>query len=395
MLRTHNWTSLLFLWLAVFPAASVEARSLSDLLAPTSAGLGRVVAAPFVLELERTISRGTDFPATATTPGFTYRYNPELLIYERSAGSLGPAFLERADTVGQGHFDVGASYLHADFTERDGHSLDGLSEPVLFSGIGTLSPAQLTFDKFDLETSAVYLSSSYGITNRIDVNLLIPFFHTSLRARQTLAPVGSQPATVSVNESATGIGDIQLRGKYRFWEDGGLKAATGLALRLPSGDEEDFQSVGGVTLTPSVVLSYATHGHDFHTSFGVEVDPEDLDRSRGNYGAGVSLRLLDWLTGNIDIIGSSQFSDDESSETIPFSSSQIQVGQFGNFRIEPAGSNTKIITTIDRTDVVDLAVGLKVNVYKTAVLFGSAIVPLTQDGVRADVIPVAGVEVSF
>src|SRR5437867_675110 len=49
--------------------------------------------------LARQAARGVDFPVTATTPGFTYRFNFELGVPERSSGALGPAFTERGDTI--------------------------------------------------------------------------------------------------------------------------------------------------------------------------------------------------------------------------------------------------------------------------------------------------------
>jgi hypothetical protein len=44
---------------------------------------------------------------------------------------------------------------------------------------------------------------------------------------------------------------------------------------------------------------------------------------------------------------------------------------------------------------VDLAVGLKVNVFYRASFFISAIVPVVRDALRAEVIPARGVEVNF
>ena len=58
-----------------------------------------------------------DFPAISTVPGFTYRYNPQIDEFERSSASLGPVFVERAHTLGQGKFDLGFSYLFVDFDE--------------------------------------------------------------------------------------------------------------------------------------------------------------------------------------------------------------------------------------------------------------------------------------
>ena len=48
-----------------------------------------------------------------------------------------------------------------------------------------------------------------------------------------------------------------------------------------------------------------------------------------------------------------------------------------------------------RTDIVDLSGILKVNIYGNAIAYGGAIVPLTDDGLHASVIPVGGLEYTF
>ena len=68
-----------------------------------------------------------DFPALSTVPGFTYRYNPQLSVFERSSASLGPVFVERPQTLGRGKFDLGVSYLFVDFAELNGKDLDRLA----------------------------------------------------------------------------------------------------------------------------------------------------------------------------------------------------------------------------------------------------------------------------
>src|SRR5262249_344095 len=148
---------------AVRPAGA----SLSSLLVPRPAPNAPVtlLAAPFEEELRRSISRGTDFQATSTTPGYTYRFNPELDVFERTTSTLGPAFLERADTIGQGKVDLGVSFLWVHFTENDGESLDGLQETVLFdvaNGLGA-DAATITYEKFDLTQRALYFSGTYGV----------------------------------------------------------------------------------------------------------------------------------------------------------------------------------------------------------------------------------------
>ena len=385
-------------------ARAGRASSLSDLLSrsPDRIGQPAVLAAPFETELRRTISRGTDFPATATTPGFIYHLNPELQIYERSSVSLGSAFLDRADTVGAGHFDVGLSYLYANFTQRDGHDIDNIREPVLLVRFppaqdGLLDRTTVQFQEFTLHTNAFYFSSTYGLTDNWDVNLLVPVFYTTLKVRQSvqtnLTGFRQLPA---VRDDAFGVGDVQLRTKVRMLDVDGFKLATGAAVRIPSGNENNFQGIGDTTIAPTLVGSYAVGPVDLHGNVGIEYNGDDLERSRAQWGLGASVGFFDWLTGNIDVIGTDQLSDDHVSKVVDASPDQVGEGFFGsNIRLVRHGQKTEVITTIDRLDSIDVAVGAKVNLFKSLVGFVSVIVPISTGGVRPDVIQAAGLEVSF
>src|SRR5262245_51293350 len=77
--------------------------------------LGNVLAP----QVESLAVRGIDFPIPPTAPGFVYSYDPQLQTFTRSK-SLGPSFSERPDTVGQGRFDVGMSFLFGDLDSVDG-----------------------------------------------------------------------------------------------------------------------------------------------------------------------------------------------------------------------------------------------------------------------------------
>src|SRR5438876_5677372 len=82
-------------------------------------------AVPVLQKLE---VRGADFPVTSTSPGFSFRYNPELGMFEPATASLGPVFVDRADTLGRGRLDVGATYLFARLTELQGGDLNTSSD---------------------------------------------------------------------------------------------------------------------------------------------------------------------------------------------------------------------------------------------------------------------------
>jgi hypothetical protein len=252
-----------------------------------------------------------------------------------------------------------------------------------------------------MDTFAWYASSTYGVTNRFDVNILLPVFLTSLsvRSRQFTTETGAFIDDFSGDESKFGVGDLQLRGKYLLQRSDPLGAALGLALRFPTGDEDNFQSIGDYTVTPSGVVSYVFGRNDVHASAGVEINTDKLERSRMNYGVGISAGIIERLTANLDVIGNSQFDDEIVDQSVDASAAAIgsQVNSISDvIGVIPTGPQSSIVRMqLDRTDIIDVAVGVKFAVVGSLVAFVSAIVPITDDGVRADVVPAGGLEMSF
>jgi hypothetical protein len=355
--------------------------------------------------IQRVGIRGADFPVTSTTPGFTYTYDPDLGMFQRSSGALGSAFLERAETVGRRRFALGFSYLYADLTDEDGENFaDKIFLGSEVSAGGATVAGVFSGEDFSLVHHVFGFSGTYGITNRWDVNLFLPLVYTSVELEGRVAQAidtGGGPTVGQgtfrfsdlFDNEAFGVGDILLRTKYRFWDGPAAKVAGLLTLRLPSGDEDDFQGLGDVTVTPVAVISRALGTHEIHGQLGVEANADDLERSRARYGIGGTFQVIQQLGLFADLIGSSSFVDDEFE--IP---KQGQV--VPDFNLLPndfveANRPNELVAFVPRSDLLDLAVGLKLNIAGTAVAFVSAIVPLTDDGLRADVVPAGGIEVTF
>ena len=367
--------------------------------------------------LERIAVQGTDLPATSTVPGVTYTFDVEVGAPVRSSGSLGPVFLEHAGTIGRKRLLVGASYLYADLSNLEG---DDASERLFFlnSALGRNSATghvvrvenRFTFDEFAIRLHGVSLSGTYGITDVWDVNALLPLLRTELDVRATTqnftrdiedGNVVVDPARpVSLHDDAFGVGDLLLRTKYALGRRLEVDTAVGFVLRIPTGNEENFQGLGDWTVMPQLVLSRGIGRHDVHASLGMQVNTDDLERSRARYGIGATVQPLDDLAFLVDLIGSSGVADDE------FSQRGVALGRSrfdGPFQRETAVargptdtlSPVHFSSAVPRTDIVDLAVGMKADLAYRVTVFVSAIVPLTPDGLRADVIPAAGVDYTF
>jgi len=397
---------------AVVPAAASgdEGKSLRDRLSAISDPSDTVLDAggtPVLLDgtldffgpaVERLAIRGTDFPITSTVPGFSYVYDPHLQVLERST-QLGPVFTERAGTVGAGRVEFGGSFLFADLDQVDGRGFDKAEGLFTARDGTTLARETIYVDSFRLETYWLNTYLTYGITERWDVNLLLPFVYSNMRVRakrtfkffdaNDLSPLG--PATSaqprSADGDAFGIGDVLVRTKYRFL-DGPVDLAGAFTVRTPTGNEEDFAGLGDVTLTPAAVLSVPLGPHSVHASLGFEVNADDLERTRARYTIGASFQIVKQVAFLLDFLGSSSLVDDEF--TVPGLGTPVRGLQSVRFTDD---GNT--VLAVPRTDLLDGAAGLKVALGPNVVAFGGVIVPLNDDGIRADIVPTGGIEVGF
>ena len=368
-----------------------------------------------------------DFPAISTTPGFTFRYNPQIQAFERSSSSLGPVYVERAQTVGQGKFDIGMSYLYVDFDELNGKSLDGLNftlrhedccDPNTGVEKGPGAPPspgnppferdfiKVTFNKFSLRSHVMSFFATYGITDRWDVNILLPVVSTSFKVKvhSQINNDGSKEQFAdtplkngihffskadkrlddfrSFDDDKTGVGDIQMRTKYHIFEAAGFNLASGLALRIPSGSNGNFQGLGDATLTPFLALSQEYGPVELHANGGIQFNFDDSDRSRVRYAGGATIRLIEEVAFLVDIIGSSNIKTDKFSVKVPKEEEN------------PSG----LVPGRLHTDVVDLNVGFKTSPFgpqRSIVGFATVFIPLNHDGLRSNAIPAVGLEMGF
>jgi hypothetical protein len=356
--------------------------------------------------LQRLAVQGTDLPPTATSLGFVYRFDFETGAQIREAGSLGSIFLDRPRTLGRGAFAVGFLYEHIELTEFDGDDLAGqieLASRINFSD-GSSVHRRLQFTQLDVTSDVVNLLATYGVTDRLDLSLLLPIAATRLDVgadkltveRNVGAPVVRHLLMPSVSDEAAGVGDALLRAKWQVAAEP-IGVAAVLGLRAPSGSEDDFQGLGDWTVEPDLLLAREFGRHEIHATLGVSINADDLTRSRARYGIGGSVQPWSGLAFFADVLGTSSFVEDEFDVVSPNDAfvrssfiDQFQVGQ-----PERTAGGSRVVERVPRTDVVDLHVGLKWNPVSSGFLFAGALVPLTRDGFRAEVVPTAGAQWIF
>ena len=277
----------------------------------------------------------SNFPLASSAGGFTYRFDPSAGVFTRSADSFGPIYAERAESIGTGKFNLGLSYSHFTFDRLHGMKLrqgdvklvfahqdvnsDGSDFQPFFEGdviTGTL------FLKLDTDITAFVMT--YGVTDRLDVGVALPIVRVDLTARtdleiQRLATAaipaihtfigGGSTETISQSGSASGLGDIVLRGKYQFLRTDRAGVALAADLRIPTGDENELLGAGATRVKAFAIGSlhvgkFSPHlnaGYTWHTK--ARAGHKFADEI--NYAGGFDWAMHPRLTFAADVVGTS------------------------------------------------------------------------------------------
>ena len=156
----------------------------------------------------------TSFPLGSSAGGFSWTFDTSTGAFLRASPSFGPLFAERALTVGRGRLNVGFNYQRSTYDEFDQLSLkDGDLRRVAQGG------GQMASDvaRLGLNVDSGGFFANYGISDRVDLGVAVPVLHVSAKiSRTTSVPSGSgqQTGTVDRRDSASGLGDVVLHGKF-------------------------------------------------------------------------------------------------------------------------------------------------------------------------------------
>ncbi|HXE80631.1 MAG TPA: transporter [Vicinamibacterales bacterium] len=208
-------------------------------------------------------------PTSASSAGFTYRFNPELGTVERTSTNFGTAFVERAVTSGAGQVAFGATWQYSQFTRLDGNPLrDGTL--VTISNRFTDEPEPFDVERLELRiaTATVTGFATVGVTDRLDVGIALPYIWLDLDGERINDYRGTELLQASAIASATGFGDVSLRAKYDLVSarGGGLAAAG--EVRLPTGREEDLLGAGRRFIRLLAIASVEGAAGAAHANFG-------------------------------------------------------------------------------------------------------------------------------
>ncbi|MGH9399295.1 MAG: hypothetical protein ACRD00_02930 [Thermoanaerobaculia bacterium] len=438
-MRTGRRPFLASLLLLIAPAGVVaQGLNLRDLLtdflragitlAPPAAGISHVAhfqdpgspqfqaLTAFNTEIAGQLS---SFPLASSGGGFTYRFDPDLGVLVRTTDSFGPVYTERADTIGKGRFDFGMNYSAFTFDTIDGLSLrDGdlrlvfTHAPVPNFVAGDVITSDL---RLKLTTNTTAFVLNYGLFDAVDVGVVVPLVKVDMQTQSTaqiqrlatglccttihLFVGGGSTETFSQSGSASGLGDILARTKFRILRGSAGALAVLANVRVPTGEERDLLGSGTTQATGALVGSLrfppvSVHGNAGYTwaaeKNGVKVVPDQIVY---NFGLDVAvhprLTLVGELVGRVVLntqrvltenhtYTADRASADQSSFT-PYSQ------DFPRLVVAPQSNQNRL----------SCSVGLRINPVGNLLVTLNGLFPLDSNGLQDKFTPLIGIDYSF
>jgi len=355
------------------------------------------------------------FATLVTTPSLTASTSAALAggVIDSSMSELGPIFLDHAQTLGQGVWNVNAiaqrgfadaSLFGQPFSQLGLDSFPQLERrtPTGQPGSPAVLGVRLRYS-LDLHVWAVAFAASYGLTDRLDLSVVLPVLSTRLscavRARVVaqqqggiFVPVQAPPVGGTVEPvSSTGVGDLTARLKYRLTVPSPWQLAVTLEGQFPTGNPFELHGNGAYWLTPGVTVAYPFWDRraELTGTAAMNVNLTFPRQTQVLYGLSSSVML--WptrLAGILEFLGASQL-------TAAFNPHDTDV-----LVLTPSGVLVDPLLGVGwsgRVDQFNLAFGLRGRIGPKLLVYANGVLPLNRDaGVRpAGVIPTVGLGWSF
>ncbi len=348
-------------------------------------------------------------PGISANSGLSFVFDPVLDDFVSSPDTIsGSAYVVNPNTIGAGRLNLGWAYSHARYRELNGRSLGNLQVDLKHSDVDNSGgsdtpciggpPGQCyAFEKdvvrlniqLDLLIETSLLFGSYGITDDWDIGIVIPVHRTRMQA-VSIAEVVENPTKrffagtlhrfgadsdspfSGLRGSKTGLGDIQLNSKYFLGKYADAEFAIAGSLRLPTGDEKNFQGVRGIGGNATFVA-----GKNF--DFGGSALNSHANVS---YAVNANARKQHFLRY---AVGGTYLPETDSGKLL---------SGFG-VSLDFLGEHAVVHRRDSRNDSFNLSLGLVWNGPNDVMLFYNALVPLDDNGIRPDVIHFLGFQIKF
>lgn len=337
----------------------------------------------FSVTLQRVLQSRPLFPIPSAVGLVSYKFNEQTGTYERVQGSLGPLIADRGATTGKGTLTISTTYTFSDFDQINGKDTVDLTLrhcllPQCVANIASpyLQDVINVNVRLRLKSQALAISGVYGVTDNLDVGVVVPYLRNDLTVR-TDARIIPGPLSVPPDPHefdlnietpgqfatghAVGIGDLVARAKLRLFPKRAVDVAILADVSLPTGNKEDFLGTGEVRAKATLVASKVIRRLVPHLNVGYEANTGESKLNSIDYRVGSEFALRDTLTITGDILG------------------VVRPTAKDLFTSTALGDQT----LVGRSEI-DGAIGAKWQITKNRALLFNLIVPMNNTGIRAN-----------
>ncbi len=340
-------------------------------------------------------------PFGTFSSGFVFKLDPATGLLARTTTTFGPAFTDRAVTMGEGKVNVGATFSATTYDKLGEFALTRLPLGSITAASASASRTQ-TAD-LHLSSKTLALASTIGVTDNLDLGIVVPMVSLKLRGTSALVLGDGTVARFAETDGVySGLGDIAALVKYRFVKFKGpeMPDGGGVALlanmRLPTGSRSSLRGLGVNRTLVSVVASFGRGRFQPHANAGYEFWSKGVDvvsntatgerisvRHQIQYAAGVEIEAAPKVTLIVDFLGQ-DIRDG---------------GRVGSVTVTPnppgVTSVQSLVALRDGIQKALLVPGLKVNLKGKLLLSLNAIVTMKNNGLHSRITPVVGINLTM
>jgi hypothetical protein len=317
---------------------------------------------------------------------------------------LGTILTQRGETLGRGKFVGSFNYQRFSFGSVDGIDLEHL--PIVsradFTSMSTYTQAD---SHISLRVDQFIAIGTVGLTNRLDVSLILPFSRVTLATAASLhaynvdaanAPLSDYDVgTVFLAGSATGIGDLTVNVKVNVLKRERTHIAIGSDLRFPSGDEANYLGTGAFGIKPFIVMSRRGRLTP-NVSLGYQWNSSSALYTNSTSGAKLNLPSSLFYAGGVDFRVTKRFTlTGELLGQYIISGPRLAMGEI-TVPGAPQNPYPTVTTSADVSYTMNnLGGGFKVNPFKGLMVSAAVMFKLDDGGLRSKCVPLAGVSYRF
>jgi hypothetical protein len=368
--------------------------------------------APFLFN-QQLVGQLATFPIGSPTGGFAFTFDAASGTFQRTTESFGPAFADRALTNGRGKFTFGTNFQYSKYSSFEGQKLDegGIKFYLTHEDL----PGELFFEgdlieaalRADISSATTTVFGNYGVTDQLDFAVAIPIVSVRMDATVDASVLrlasgqgsaihsfanGAASRSFASSGSASGIGDVLFRAKYRFASMSGGGLAAGIDLRVPSGDAENLLGTGaaGATFTLIGSTTRGKLGPHFNVGFTTNGESDVVNLpNEFNYRLGTEFVATPRMTLNADLLGRSLIDAGRLELAAVEHRYQSNAGVAGSTTLQ------EYVSRSGSLNLLNLALGGKFNVGGNFLLNANVLFALNDAGVIARVTPVIGFDYTF